>query len=758
MGAKPSRGLSSQELKQPLLPLTIHCPAFKPDAGSWLSTQPPRSGGSLPSAPASFKAGKPRKTRDFIDGEITLNSTGTRHVWDGESLDPRFVTEEQTTHAISGQVATLVCRYVEEGRDKAEALTKNDDEFHEDHFLRRRWCCCPRRKKKPDLSHEAVLTFLNDISDSLYFCKQVVVLCAIYIERLIEQTDTVLTVGNWRSLVTAGLLIASKVWEDIHPWNADFEDCLLEVAGIRYKCGALYRLESMFLEKLQWKVFVDAKIYAAYFFSLMEGIRQNRSQKIRQRAQRPRHHSDFGPIKEDEHFGETDSELDLERGLMSPEQRGTSERSSSSLSSASPDVRGRDEVESCLSGESLHSARDCWRLDAGNPHIGSLRHAPRALAPSRHIPQSEELLRVHKLVSRTTSMFGLPKGRHPEALTLSGATGSQLKTELLQYLKKRGEELAVTLVRGQTILPASDALAAVRGMEHSIVWVDSREGQKYGGENQVVERDVDLHFAWAWAIAATVAARLFDKIRVQYTPKKAEKRSMNVVRPKDVPRGKIACEKDYQQALLASDIRGAVPSFMTQSLHVEGPPHKDFIKGSVARSSYPSIEKQQDLSLTTHDVDGAQPKAKVFKTTRQTNPLTPRYTLQSAPMDVPPPNSTRTHELLQRDTMSFKGTSSSRIPMRDYTHNPAEGHDVEMSQPNIRNRVNVTTPRETLRTLERSGERILSGKYVSTGNSSMAPDYKVQDPDFERNRWMPVSAIAEPLCLSAASQIAPAAV
>ncbi|CAE7652439.1 ccnyl1 [Symbiodinium pilosum] len=312
MGAKPSRGLSSQELKQPLLPLTTHCAAYKPE-GSWLSTQPPQSGGSQPSAPASFKAGKPRKTRDFIDGEITLRSTCTRHVWDGESFDPRFVTEEQTTHAISGQVATLVCRYVDEGRQGGKAREKSNDDFHEDHFLRRRWCCCPRRKKKPDLSHEAVLTFLNDISDSLYFCKQVVVLCAIYIERLIAQTDTVLTVGNWRSLVTAGLLIASKVWEDIHPWNADFEECLLEVAGIRYKSGALYRLESMFLQKLQWKVFVDAKIYAAYFFSLMEGIRQgcglpllvlqqlesllqpswkmcrqNRSQKLKQRSQRPR--------------------------------------------------------------------------------------------------------------------------------------------------------------------------------------------------------------------------------------------------------------------------------------------------------------------------------------------------------------------------------------------------------------------------------------------------------------------------------------
>jgi len=436
-----------------------------------VSTQPPQSGGSLPSAPASFKAGKPRKTKDFIDGEITLRSTCTRQAWDGTELDPRYATEEQTTHAISGQVATLICRYVEEGRQQEKA--RAEDEFHEDHFLRRRCCCCPRRRKPaPDVSREMVLDFLNEVSDSLYFCKQVVVLCAIYIERLIDKTDTVLTVGNWRSLVTAGLLIASKVWEDIHPWNADFEECLLEVAGIRYKSGALYRLESLFLAKLQWQVFVDAKIYAAYFFSLMEGIRQrgDKRSKLRIGRERPRHHSDFAAIKE----AETDSDLDLERGVISPDLRCISERSSDSLaSSASPDSRlhGRDEMVSQLSSGSLHSARDCWRLDAGNPHIGALRHAPRALAPSRHIPQSEELLFSHRLASRTTDMFGLRKGKVPEAaLTLSGATGSQLKTELLQYLKKRGEEKSssskdVVDVRGLSIL------------EEDGVWSDNSPGK-----------------------------------------------------------------------------------------------------------------------------------------------------------------------------------------------------------------------------------------------------------------------------------------
>ena len=49
-------------------------------------------------------------------------------------------------------------------------------------------------------------------------------------------------------------------------------------------CSASARIDAIFadapmtaslqiLHSLRWKVFVDAKIYAAYFFSLMEGIR-----------------------------------------------------------------------------------------------------------------------------------------------------------------------------------------------------------------------------------------------------------------------------------------------------------------------------------------------------------------------------------------------------------------------------------------------------------------------------------------------------
>lgn len=442
MGGKSSRGVAPNGLNEPLLPLY-----HKVNLGSQGSAAGSGLNGSVQSAPASFKAGKPRKTKDFIGDEIILRSS-SRPVWEAPAdIDPRLLDEEKTMQAISEQVASLLSRYVEEGKSKQQ--DKDDDEFHEEHFLRRRFCsCCPFRSRVPNPSKETILDFLNKIAESLYFCKQVVVLCAIYIERLLQRTDTVLTSGNWRSLVTAGMLISSKVWEDIHPWNADFEECLVEIAGIRYRNGALYRLESLFLEKLQWQVFVDGEIYAAWFFSLQEGrqceTKSSASRRPRKAQRLQRHHSDVSnfaimPIIEDEPLVE--SETDIEKALASPQNPlDFSGHSTMSTDSSVSQTSQMDMDFPQRAGESLHDIRSCWRLDAGNPHIGSLRHAPRALAPSKHIQQSEELLWAHKLAAKTTELFGHRKSNYSEAHTLSGATGNQLQTELLQYLKKRGEE------------------------------------------------------------------------------------------------------------------------------------------------------------------------------------------------------------------------------------------------------------------------------------------------------------------------------
>jgi len=201
--------------------------------------------------------------------------------------------------------------------------------------------------------------------------------------------------------------------------------------------------------------------------------------------------------------------------------------------------------------------------------------------------------------------------------------------------------------------------------------------------------------------------------------------SLDVVRPKDVPRGRVLCEKDYQQSLIANDIEGARPEFTLRSLHRDGAPAKEPVKGSTSRK-HPELNKVKDLSLSTHDVDGAQPKVQIFTTTRNTNPLTPRYNLQSTEYTPAPPNPMRSHDGTLRETMDFKASSSSRFPVRDYHRDPADGRDIELSQPNIKGRVNYPTPREDLkRTLEKSGERILSGKCYATGRHVMQPEYLV---------------------------------
>jgi hypothetical protein len=312
------------------------------------------------------------------------------------------------------------------------------------------------------------LEFITRIASSLFFCKQVVVLCAIYIERILEESKDqdfsqkiCITHGNWRAMVIVGLLLASKVWEDVHPWNADFQECLLDSANIHYAPGALYRLESLFLDKLRWKVFVDAKDYAAYYFSLVESSGKGKSDDglaFRPRLSRRRSHSDFDvipAIDEDEvletvyeRVGDSDVERSDTYSAVSipgtprtPRTPKTGELwdpwDSSGSDVSSRRLRVASWQQSILDGGGTLTSsalRDAWSLDSSNPHVGSLRHAPRASAPSRHILPNAEMRWASELASRTAEVLGPPRFRNDQSSnTISGATGVWLNSELQKH-------------------------------------------------------------------------------------------------------------------------------------------------------------------------------------------------------------------------------------------------------------------------------------------------------------------------------------
>lgn len=445
------------------------------------------------SCPPSFKASKPRKHKHFIDSERSNSRKLVSCEPPGEALDSRLLSDEDAP-LISEKVALLLFRHLEEGRAAGLDHVPSKDDFHESHFLRPR-CCgwCPRRQRGTEakaVSQTAVLGFINDLAASLYFCKQVIVLCAIYIEKLLHGSTVTLTRGNWRSLVIAGLIIASKVWEDVHPWNADFAECLADVAGLRYARGALYRLEALFLEKLRWEVYVDGEVYASYFFALIEKqktIVSDERRAFRPKARRSRFHSDsfdIEPILENEIFQATEVALKVEYWStcsgVEQSDAGSVDEAGSRLASGGnarslPSVAMGDIVPAAAQPSSLSSPRsaeevvedwkqrilsggdagtltssalrDAWSLDARNPYVGALRHAPRAPAPSRHILDNAETRWANELATRTAEVLGPPRPStdlKSAVQTVSGVTGSQLATELRNYIGGRANAAAGT--------------------------------------------------------------------------------------------------------------------------------------------------------------------------------------------------------------------------------------------------------------------------------------------------------------------------
>eukprot|EP00929_Paragymnodinium_shiwhaense_P027982 TRINITY_DN16300_c0_g1_i1.p1 TRINITY_DN16300_c0_g1~~TRINITY_DN16300_c0_g1_i1.p1 ORF type:complete len:567 (+),score=114.76 TRINITY_DN16300_c0_g1_i1:177-1877(+) len=403
-----------------------------------------------------FKAAKKRKTQDFIEAHRSCDGASSQTSdwageWEavvlGDGMEvPPWQELNSSTDCIVAQVAAVVVAHCEDGAMSRGAWGPADDEFHEAHFFCQLNCLARpsssgcwlgplwkllalgtfhRQSQGGDYEEDAfsrgdmssverVQNFIKEVAVAFYFCKQLVVLGLVYLERLLQVDTTArgapgrpavcVTPANWRSLLVAALLTASKVWEDVHPWNVDFEAGLRDAVGLRCLTGALYKLESLFLQRLDWRVFVPGATYACYFMALVDGR------------------------------SATETDVSCKTSVVS------GEGDSDSLDE-SRQARLREFAPACgtLTSQAVQQA---WLLDQSNPLVGSLRHAPRALAPSKHLRPSATLLYVHELAMRTTGqmtgswrMCSRHPGKGPDAYhTVSGATGKQLAAEVRDYL------------------------------------------------------------------------------------------------------------------------------------------------------------------------------------------------------------------------------------------------------------------------------------------------------------------------------------
>lgn len=117
-------------------------------------------------------------------------------------------------------------------------------------------------------SMEEVSNFYGDVFRRAQMESDCIIMSLVYVERLIKTTNNALRPrpNNWRSVLFSCMVLASKVWDDMSMWNADFSQTC--PAGVKFSLQRVNQLEIAVLSALNFNVKVPASEYAKYYFLL----------------------------------------------------------------------------------------------------------------------------------------------------------------------------------------------------------------------------------------------------------------------------------------------------------------------------------------------------------------------------------------------------------------------------------------------------------------------------------------------------------
>jgi len=372
------------------------------------------------SVPMGFKAAKMRRTPQFIREEARRMRNTPQLLRQPSMIDPALLEDTDADKLIAG-VARLVYRLIVEGE---QSLARGEDRIlastgqqagkvttadfnREVYFLEPRGCrrhcrwrrCFFRRREEEDLP-QPIFKLLRDCLGAGHFSQDLAIVCAVYIERFVLHSHVRITHQNWEPIVLAALLLGSKMFEDIHPWNVDFVAILRKAAGILVKDSlSIYHLEAQFLRGLNWRASITGEVFAAYFFSLKNAdAPPSPAHRHAYNCDSIRRCSSWcGP----DSFGERMTQIPeaSEEGHLAIFREssislgsGSSPRSGcgSSCGQGPGEQRFDTMAASFAPGCAMKSTgsmcmADMLWMDRKNPLIGAFRHAPHAGPPSRHI-------------------------------------------------------------------------------------------------------------------------------------------------------------------------------------------------------------------------------------------------------------------------------------------------------------------------------------------------------------------------------------
>lgn len=112
-------------------------------------------------------------------------------------------------------------------------------------------------------SENDIYEFAHQLFKAVQLSSECSIVCLIYIERLMEVAKVPLMANTWRPIFMCGLLLASKVWQDLSSWNIEFASVYPQ-----YSLDSINRLELLFLRKVKWDLYISSSLYAKYYFAL----------------------------------------------------------------------------------------------------------------------------------------------------------------------------------------------------------------------------------------------------------------------------------------------------------------------------------------------------------------------------------------------------------------------------------------------------------------------------------------------------------
>ena len=125
---------------------------------------------------------------------------------------------------------------------------------------------CSVRNIKPTYEipmEDEIYEFAHQLFKVVQLSSECSIVCLIYVERLMEVAKVPLMARTWKPIVMCGLLLASKVWQDLSSWNIEFASVYPQ-----FSLDKINKLELLFLRQVKWDLYISSSLYAKYYFAL----------------------------------------------------------------------------------------------------------------------------------------------------------------------------------------------------------------------------------------------------------------------------------------------------------------------------------------------------------------------------------------------------------------------------------------------------------------------------------------------------------